>query len=370
MFIDGAPSTRRKILYLATALSSAAQVACGRHPHPLWRGFNLQEKFTDRPDEWASLDPEWGHYNEPFRESDFEQIAELGFNFVRLPMSYRCWTDPTNPYRLLEATLAQIDQAVAWGRQYGLHVCLNFHRAPGYCINGSLSPEPWNLWTEERALDIFTHHWVEFARRYAGIPSERLSFNLINEPNACTVGQYVRVMAHTVRAIREIDPGRLIVVDGMFGETMPPAPELAALTNVVHSTRGYAPFALTHYLAPWAGSPNIRPAWPTTIDGAVVWDRDRLDEFCVLPHQGLQFRKPGARVLVGEWGCWNKTPHNVTLAWMKDFLSLWKKARWSWALWCFRGSFGILDSGRSDVTYERWRGHDLDREMLEMLQQP
>jgi endoglucanase len=83
-----------------------------------WRGFNLQEKFTDRPDEWATVDPEWGHNNDPFLETDFEWIARGGFNFVRLPMSYRCWTDPRDPFRLLESTLRQIDQAVSWGRQF------------------------------------------------------------------------------------------------------------------------------------------------------------------------------------------------------------------------------------------------------------
>jgi hypothetical protein len=41
---------------------------------------------------------------------------------------------------------------------------------------------------------------------------------------------------------------------------------------------------------------------------------------------------------------------------------------WGWALWCFRGSFGILDSGRGDVSYENFHGHPLDREMLTLLQ--
>jgi endoglucanase len=31
---------------------------------------------------------------------------------------------------------------------------------------------------------------------------------------------------------------------------------------------------------------------------------------------------------VGEWGCYNKTPHDVVLAWMADDLSLWKEAGW------------------------------------------
>jgi endoglucanase len=45
-----------------------------------------------------------------------------------------------------------------------------------------------------------------------------------------------------------------------------------------------------------------------------------------------------------------------------------KRARFGWALWNFRGSFGILDSGRADVQYEEGHGHKLDRTMLELLQ--
>jgi hypothetical protein len=75
----------------------------------------------------------------------------------------------------------------------------------------------------------------------------------------------------------------------------------------------------------------------------------------------------GVPVFVGEWGCYNKTPHPVVLAWMKDWLNRWKRARFGWALWNFRGSFGILDSDRPDVSYEDWHGHKLDRKMLDLL---
>ena len=75
----------------------------------------------------------------------------------------------------------------------------------------------------------------------------------------------------------------------------------------------------------------------------------------------------GAPIHVGEWGCLNRTPHDACLAWMRDLLALWKAAGWGWSMWNLRGSFGILDSGRSDVQYENFHGHKLDRKMLELL---
>jgi endoglucanase len=75
----------------------------------------------------------------------------------------------------------------------------------------------------------------------------------------------------------------------------------------------------------------------------------------------------GVGVHVGEWGAFNQTPHKVVLAWMKDRLQQWKEAGWGWALWNLRGSFGVLDSGRKDVNYEKFRKYNLDRQMFELL---
>lgn len=82
----------------------------------------------------------------------------------------------------------------------------------------------------------------------------------------------------------------------------------------------------------------------------------------------LAARDRGVGVIVGEFGAYNKTPHEVTLAWLEDCLANWKRAEFGWAMWNFRGPFGILDSGRSDVEYEDFHGHKLDRKMLNLLQ--
>jgi len=76
----------------------------------------------------------------------------------------------------------------------------------------------------------------------------------------------------------------------------------------------------------------------------------------------------GIYVMVGEFGVHHYTPHNITLALMEDYLTVWKERNLGWALWNFKGSFGILDSGRKDVQYEEFHGHKLDRKMLELLQ--
>jgi endoglucanase len=75
----------------------------------------------------------------------------------------------------------------------------------------------------------------------------------------------------------------------------------------------------------------------------------------------------GVFVMAGEFGAFNHTPHGLTLEWMEDNLREWKARDIGWALWNFKGPFGVLDSGRKDVVYEDFQGHKLDRKMLDLL---
>jgi len=319
---------------------------------PRWRGFNLLEKFV-----------KWDGGNPPFQENDFVCMEEWGFNFARLPLSYLCWTDPEDWLKLREPELKHLDAAVELGHKHGIHVNLNLHRAPGYCVNPP--KEPLDLWRDEKALAACGFHWGRLAKRFKGIPSERLSFDLLNEPPDAPEETYVRVVTSLVEAIRAEDPHRLVIADGLAWGTKP-VPSLAAL-GIAQSTRGYEPMQISHYKANWIhGSDQWDvPTWPLKNGEQIKCDREKLLAQRIEPWKKLE--QKGVGIHVGEWGAFNRTPHKVTLAWMRDYLDLWREAGWGWSLWNLRGQFGVLDSGREDVTYEDFRGHKIDREMLDLL---
>lgn len=333
------------------AVSAATETPTARRL-PRWRGFNLLEKFITRPEG-----------NPPYRESDFVLMAEWGFDFARLPMSYLCWATHEEPLKLRETELKHVDEAVEFGRKHGVHVNLNFHRAPGYCVNPP--KEPFDLWKDAQALDAAAFHWAHFAKRFKGIPNERVSFDLLNEPANVSEEIYVRVVKRFVEAIRAEDPQRLIVADGLqWGRD--PVHGLFDL-GLAQSTRGYDPMQVSHYQANWVNGSDrwAEPTWPLKL-GDRVTDKASLRKDRIEPWKKLEAK--GVGVHVGEWGAHNRTPHKVALAWMRDCLDLWKEAGWGWALWNLRGSFGVADSHRNDVQYEDFRGLKLDREMLKVLQ--
>jgi len=317
---------------------------------PRWRGFNLLEMFM--------VD-----HSGRFREDDFAEISELGFDFVRLPLDYRCWVEGKDWTRFRAEPLEWIDEALKLGQKHGVHVQLNFHRAPGYTV--AQPAEAKSVWTDSEAQDVCALHWGQFAKRYQGVPSRELSFNLFNEPARVDPQQYKKVVERMASAIRAHDRDRLIVCDGRDYGTKPPT-ELVGL-GVAAATRGYAPFHLTHYRAGWVqGSDRWeKPSYPLR-EGDSTWDQRKLQSDQITPWKALE--RQGVGIMVGEFGAHNQTPHDVVLAWMRDCLDAWKAAGWGSALWNYRGSFGILDSQRADVSYESWNGKKLDREMLRLLQ--
>ncbi len=312
----------------------------------------------------------------PYAELDFRWIADWGFDFVRLPLSYTHWIKANDPFQIDESGpgLARLDRAVELAERHHLHVCLNLHRAPGYCVNPERR-EPFNLWRDAAASEAFCLHWRTLARRYQGVGKASMSFDLLNEPpplrpywpGGFNRVKHARVMRAAVAAIRDVDAERTIILDGLnFGRR--PCPELADLPNVAQSCRAYEPFELSHYRADWVPRRGqwSRPAWPLRRDHfGRRWSRERLERVYA---PWAKLLASGVGVHCGEAGCYHHTPHDVFLAWFRDVLEVLTGHGIGWALWNLRGPFGVLDSGRGDVNYAPWQGHQLDHALLDLLQ--
>jgi len=463
------------------------------------KGFNLLGKF----------DVSWS--NSGFVQKDFYVIHDLGFNFVRLPLDYRTYTQSGNWDVFTEAQLIKIDQAVQWGTQYNVHVCINLHRAPGYCVNPAdnlPANQKLNLWTDSVAQKAFVNHWLMFANRYKNISPDRLSFNLVNEPSDVTEEVYVSVMKKAINAIHAITPNRVVFVDGL-GYARGLMLSLKGMPNIAQTIHSYDPFQLTHYKAGWVSGSSDWPVpqWPmlwvsnflygswkpefksaltiqgnfpqgtevivnvlqvsiestlqvkagtkivftrkfvcgadlgadftkivntqwgyqnisnkdyavtlTTAATSLVfenvlgdwmilnsitiknrdvvrtynlsdntWGRKqetyKLDENGVLKTPDgsdlLPFKdyrntiemanQNNIPIMVQEFGVHNQTPHKVSVAFLTDLSAFFRQNNLGWALWNLTGSFGIMNSDRTDCTYESYQGYKLDRAMLDAL---
>jgi aryl-phospho-beta-D-glucosidase BglC (GH1 family) len=342
---------------------------------PRWKGFNLLDYFNPLPGRGG---------RELTTEEDFKWMADWGFDFVRLPMAYTRYITfdrskditPADVYNIDEKEVDKIQSLVDIANKYRLHVSLDLHRAPGFCVNAGFN-EPYNLWEDKAAQEAFYFHWEMWAKRFADKTPDQISFDLVNEP--CTredmndqfskrgpvPGQLYREVAKkSLETIRMYNPKHRVVADGndVGGKVIPEIFDL----EIGQSCRGYFPHYISHYRAPWVfKNPDDapKPVWPGIIDGR-EFSRKNLEEFYA---PWIDAVKKGVGVHCGECGCWKETPHDVFLAWFEDVISILTENGIGYALWNFRGDFGILDSGRRDADYEDWHGHKLDRKMLALL---
>jgi aryl-phospho-beta-D-glucosidase BglC (GH1 family) len=358
----------------ALSLSGAEAFAAPKNKLPQWKGFNLLDFFSPDP----------GNSRISTTEDHFRWMQDWGFNFVRIPMAYPYYLKfdrsrnikPEEVYNIDEAAVTRIDSVVSTAHKYNMHVSLNLHRAPGYCVNAGFH-EPYNLWTDQAALDAFSFHWNMWAKRYKNVSKEKISFDLVNEPSmredmndqhskrSTVPGEtYRKVAKATAEAIRKENPDRIIVADGNdVGNKV--IPELIDL-DIAQSCRGYTPGIISHYKAPWANKDpdNLpEPKWPGQV-GDKYLSRQILDDYF---KPWIELANKGVGVHCGECGCWNKTPHDVFLAWFGDLLGILNQNKIGFALWEFVGSFGVINSGRTDVAYEDWHGQKLDRKLLDLL---
>ncbi|MEP6595302.1 MAG: cellulase family glycosylhydrolase [Ginsengibacter sp.] len=341
---------------------------------PKWKGFNLTDFFSPNPSSEKLATS----------EEHLKWMQDWGFDFVRLPIAYPYYLNidrtknitPEEVYHIDEKAVDRIDTLVTMAQKYGMHTSINLHRAPGYCINAGFH-EPYNLWTDEAAQDAFNFHWGMWAKRYKNVSSKKISFDLVNEPSMRddmndqhsksrpVPGEvYRKVAKRAAETIRKENKDHLVIADGNSGGNVV-IPELIDL-DISQSCRGYYPHQISHYKAPWANKDIEHlpdPKWPGQV-GDQYLSREKLETFY---KPWIDLVNKGVGVHCGECGCYNKTPHDVFLAWFGDVVDILSENNIGFAIWNFIGDFGVLNSGRSDIAYEDWHGEKLDRKFLNLL---
>ncbi len=162
----------------------------------------------------------WRRYRDAYvTQDDIRFIKSVGFNMVRVPLHWRLFMDADGEMR--GEGWALLDRVVAWAGEAGLYVVPDLHAAPGgqTGINHDDGPGYPLMFYVPRDRDLTVRLWRAIAGRYRGNPAI-LGYDLLNEPIAPyhDVGTlnlrlepfYKRLTA----AIREVDPGRIIILAG------------------------------------------------------------------------------------------------------------------------------------------------------------
>jgi len=164
-------------------------------------------------------------YHENYvKEIDINNIADWGFNSIRLPMHWNKLISQTNPLTFSEAGFQTIDSLLNWCEKNKIYLILDLHAA-----SGGQSDEPisdydktkLSLWESEENKTLTVELWKEIAKRY--VDKEWIGgYDLINEPkwnlgesNKALRELYIRI----TDSIRTVDTNHIVFIEGNWFAT-------------------------------------------------------------------------------------------------------------------------------------------------------
>jgi aryl-phospho-beta-D-glucosidase BglC (GH1 family) len=218
--------------------------------------------------------------------------------------------------------------------------------------------------------------WEVLARRYAGAAENTLAFELLNEIVLADGSAWNEMAQQTIRHIRDIEPGRLIIVGGnnygavneLINIRVDPDP------NLLYTFHFYEPMAVTHQKAYWVVEMEkygrtipypgevadlaefITAQYPEHVGrykhsfGRTL-NRDFLSE---MVNPAKQFQKDkGEPLYCGEFGVIDRAPAQTRINWTRDFTDVLNELDIGYAYWTYKQlDFGLVDRNGDIVSEE------------------
>ena len=206
----------------------------------MWNSF--KNKYFDRPRRIERVVEELTGkaYKEQFfhefrshymTEAEIRDMAELGYNSVRIPIHWRLLMEEDEEITFIESGFKLIDQCLDWCEKHSLYAFIDLHGAPGgqtgANIDDSIDDVP-RLFTDEHSYKQCIELWKEIARRY----KDRVivgGYDLLNEPirpgNSEVksfddlLPQLIKFYEEVIQEIRKIDDKHMFSIEGHHWST-------------------------------------------------------------------------------------------------------------------------------------------------------
>ena len=188
-------------------------------------------------------------------EIDYQNVAQLGMNVVRLPIWYRNFQSDDNGtwYRTADGRIdfSELDAVVSLCKKYGLYLIIDLHGLPGYQndYDHCGQSKSMSLFDDtpqgKRYREVVTDFWVELAGHYAG-ESTIAMYDLMNEPlgtNVTRDGSFQQTFwdlsNDLYKAVRAVDPDHIICMEAIWDPSAIASPDVYGWTNIVYQEHLY-----------------------------------------------------------------------------------------------------------------------------------
>lgn len=279
-------------------------------------GWNLGNTFDAPAGETA-----WG--NPLTTEELIRTVKELGFDTIRIPISWGLHVSPAPEYTIQEGFLKRVDTVVRSALDAGFYVIINSHHD-----NSIYSPTPDN---SQRGQEYLTAIWTQIGEHFRDA-DEHLIFETMNEPRVegsayeweinaqnpdCiasleVVNELNQAALNAIRATGGNNAQRYVIISpyaGSPGAAMTSAfrlPEDSAEGKLIVSIHAYTPYSFA--LSKTSGVSAFTKAHENEI-------------VSLMKSLNYRFLKKGIPVVIDEMGCMNKDNPDDRYAWCKAYIS-------------------------------------------------
>lgn len=208
----------------------------------------------------------WTIYHENYvAQSDIDQIAEWGFNSIRIPFHYKQFSPApgeVNPFGY-----EIVDSLLSWCAPYNMYIILDMHCAPGGQNSDNISDSDGTarLWLENGFKEHTIEIWQNIATYYADEPLIG-GYDLINEPvlpNGVSSTELRELYIDITNGIRNVDTNHILFIEGNWYAT-----DFTSLTPPWDSNMSYSfhkywndpTLATIQYLISMSNTYNV-PLW-------------------------------------------------------------------------------------------------------------
>ncbi len=325
---------------------------------------NSSENFAIRTgvniSHWLSQNDKRGEERKrEITRSDFDKIASMGFDHVRIPIDeVQFWDSLGNKE---PEAFALLHNAVEWAFAANLRVIIDMHIIRSHYFVSESN----KLWTDTLEQQKLVNFWLQLSGELQRYPNSKLAYEIMNEAVAKDPDDWNKVFNKAISALRVHEPHRKIVVGSNMWQIPSTFPALKLPENdrnIILSFHFYIPIALTHHAASWV--PTAEYTGPVNYPGQIV-DTSQykglsekavsvMREYAngyftkeVLKKQmmpAIEFaQKHKLPLYCGEFGVYPTIPEDIMLRWYKDVCEDFNENNIAYCHWCYKGDFPVVE---------------------------
>jgi aryl-phospho-beta-D-glucosidase BglC (GH1 family) len=182
-------------------------------------------------------------------KTDFDNLYEMGVNFVRLPIYYKNFENENGNWILGEngqIDFNEIDNIIKFCADRNIYVLLDLHGAPGcqsdkdHTGRGNFNKLFENSVEGDNYRNKTIQFWTACAQHYSNNRTV-MGYDLLNEPTGVgdNYNQLWTLYDQLYDAIREVDENHIIVMEGVWDWNTLPNPQQFNWQNIVYEFHYY-----------------------------------------------------------------------------------------------------------------------------------